>query len=119
MRFPRVSHAGSVACSLGGYGLAIADAGMGRKSGTVGKVSLLPLVALIFFSVSGGAYGLEPLWFESGPGVAMLLLFVTPVVYGIPVALLTAELSTAIPDEGGYYQWVKRAFGNFWGFQEG
>jgi amino acid transporter len=99
--------------------LAIADAGTGRKPRTLGKVTLLPLVALIFFSVSGGAYGLEPLWSESGPGMAMILLFVTPVIYSVPVALFTAELSAAIPTEGGYYQWVKRAFGNFWGFQEG
>ncbi|SEM24688.1 APC family permease [Streptacidiphilus jiangxiensis] len=83
------------------------------------SVRLLPLVALIFFSVSGGAYGLEPLFSASGPGLGMILLFVTPVLYGIPVALLTSELGTAIPVEGGYYEWTKRAFGHFWGFQQG
>lgn len=83
------------------------------------KVRLLPLVALIFFSVSGGAYGLEPLFSTSGPGAAMLLLFLTPLVYSVPVALFTSELSSAIPVEGGYYQWVKRAFGDFGGFQVG
>jgi amino acid transporter len=83
------------------------------------KVKLLGIVTVIFFCVSGGAYGLEPLWSSSGPGMAMLLLFVTPVIYSVPVALFTAELSTAIPVEGGFYQWVKRAWGNFAGFQEG
>ena len=83
------------------------------------KVTLVPVVALIFFSVSGGAYGLEPLTSSSGPGMAMLLILVTPLIYSIPVALLTAELGTAIPSEGGGYHWVQRAFGDFWAFQEG
>lgn len=83
------------------------------------KVKLLGIVTVIFFCVSGGAYGLEPLWSSSGPGMAMILLIVTPLIYGVPVALFTAELSTAIPVEGGYYQWVKRAWGKFAGFEEG
>src|SRR5207244_13030808 len=29
-----------------------------------------------------------------------------------------AELSSAMPFEGGYYAWVRRAMGNFWGFQD-
>ena len=32
---------------------------------------------------------------------------------------MVAELATAMPVEGGYYYWVKRALGPFWGFQEG
>ena len=83
------------------------------------KVTLIPVVALIFFSVSGGAYGLEPLTSTSGPGMAMILILVTPLIYALPVALFTAELGTALPTEGGGYHWVQRAFGDFWGFQEG
>ena len=83
------------------------------------KVTLIPVVALIFFSVSGGAYGLEPLTSSSGPGMAMILILVTPLIYALPVALFTAELGTAIPTEGGGYHWVQRAFGDFWAFQEG
>ncbi len=32
---------------------------------------------------------------------------------------MTAELSTAMPEDGGYVVWVEKAFGRFWGFQEG
>jgi amino acid transporter len=32
---------------------------------------------------------------------------------------MTAELSAAMPEDGGYVVWVERAFGRFWGFQEG
>lgn len=35
----------------------------------------------------------------------------------IPTALMTAELSTSMPENGGYVVWTKRAFGPFWGFQ--
>jgi amino acid transporter len=28
------------------------------------------------------------------------------------------ELASALPEEGGYYCWVRRALGGFWGFQE-
>jgi amino acid transporter len=31
---------------------------------------------------------------------------------------MIGELSSALPHEGGYYAWVRRALGNFWGFQE-
>ena len=34
------------------------------------------------------------------------------------MALITAELSSAFPDNGGYSLWVSEAFGPFWGFQE-
>ncbi|MGC1224151.1 MAG: APC family permease, partial [Candidatus Sulfotelmatobacter sp.] len=33
-------------------------------------------------------------------------------------AFMIGELSSALPYEGGYYAWVRRAMGNFWGFQE-
>ncbi|WP_225836346.1 APC family permease [Streptomyces sp. NK08204] len=83
------------------------------------RVKLTPLVALIFFSVSGGAYGIEELFSTSGPGTGLLLIVVTPLIYGIPHALVCAELGTAIPVDGGYYHWVRRGLGNFWGFQQG
>ncbi|RKE17024.1 APC family permease [Streptomyces sp. TLI_171] len=83
------------------------------------RVSLVPLVALIFFSVSGGAYGIEPLFSTSGPGMGILLIVVAPLIYSVPHALVCAELGTAIPVEGGYYHWVKRGLGRFWAFQQG
>jgi amino acid transporter len=77
------------------------------------------LVAIMFFTVSGGAYGLEDTIGESGPGMGLLLILITPVIWSLPAALTVAELATAMPVEGGYYYWVKEALGPFWGFQEG
>ncbi|GAA1961325.1 APC family permease [Kitasatospora viridis] len=94
------------------------DRPLGRLSAPK-RVRLMPLVALIFFSVSGGAYGIEGLFSASGPGMAIVLIIVTPLIYSIPHSLVVAELGTAIPVEGGYYHWVKRGLGKFWGFQQG
>ena len=76
---------------------------------------LWPLVMAFFFDVSGGPYGLEKLM-QSGPGMAVLLILITPVIWALPAALLTAELASALPSEGGYYVWVKRCMGPFWSF---
>jgi amino acid transporter len=77
------------------------------------------LVAVMFFIVSGGPFGLEGLVGTVGPGLALLLLVVTPLVFSLPETLLIGELASMLPMEGGYYQWVKRAFGRFWGFWNG
>src|SRR2546423_6500278 len=73
----------------------------------------------MFFTVSGGPFGLEGLVASVGPGVALLLLVATPLLYSVPETLLVGELASMLPAEGGYYQWVKRAFGRFWGFWNG
>jgi amino acid transporter len=73
----------------------------------------------MYFTVSGGPFGLEGLVSSVGPGVALLLLVATPILYSVPETLLIGELASMLPAEGGYYQWVKRAFGRFWGFTNG
>lgn len=85
-----------------------------RRSLTLGA-----LVFIMFFTVSGGAYGLEDVVGSSGAGMALVLIILTPIIWSIPAALMTAELATAMPVEGGYYYWVKQSMGPFWGFQEG
>jgi amino acid transporter len=40
-------------------------------------------------------------------------------VWAIPEALITAELSTAMPEASGSVAWVEKAFGPFWAFQKG
>ena len=77
------------------------------------------LVALTFFCVAGGAYGFEDAVGAAGPMVALLSLMALPWLWSFPTALMTAELSSAMPEDGGYVIWVNRAFGRFWAFQEG
>jgi amino acid transporter len=79
---------------------------------------LWPLVAATFFMVSGGTYGTEDIVHGAGYGSAILILLLTPLLWSLPTAFMIGELSSALPFEGGYYAWVRRAMGNFWGFQE-
>ncbi len=82
------------------------------------KLTLLPLIFATFFMVAGGPYGLEELIQKTGYRTSLLILFVTPLIWALPTALMVGELSSAIPQEGGLYAWVTRAMGPFWGFQE-
>lgn len=82
-------------------------------------LGVVPLAAIVFFNVSGGPYGIEDTVPAFGPGLTLLLLLVTPLVWSLPVALVMSELAAAMPDEGGYVTWVRQAFGPFWSFQVG
>jgi len=68
--------------------------------------------------VSGGTYGTEDIIHGAGYFHGILLLLITPILWSLPTAFMIGELSSALPSEGGYYAWVRRAMGNFWGFQE-
>jgi amino acid transporter len=68
--------------------------------------------------VSGGTYGTEEIIHGAGYGHGILVLLFLPVLWCLPTAFMIGELSSALPQEGGYYAWVRRGLGNFWGFQE-
>jgi amino acid transporter len=68
--------------------------------------------------VSGGTYGTEQIVSGAGYGRGILILLFLPVLWCLPTAFMIGELSSALPQEGGYYAWVRRGLGNFWGFQE-
>ena len=68
--------------------------------------------------VAGGPYGLEDILGKAGYVRALLMLAIIPFLWSLPTALMVGELASAIPSEGGFYIWVRRALGPFWGFQE-
>ncbi|HEY4111922.1 APC family permease [Puia sp.] len=84
-----------------------------------GKLRLLHLAAIIFFTVSGGPYGLEQLFDLVGNDGALFLLLLTPLLWDVPTILTVLELNSLMPITGGYYQWVKHALGIRWAFFEG
>src|SRR5580692_6248806 len=88
-------------------------------SPAIKKIRLLPLIAVIFFTVSGGPYGLEPLLSFAGEHGALLVLMLTPMLWDLPAIFTVLELNSMMPVEGGYYKWVKYALGTRWGFYEG
>jgi amino acid transporter len=88
------------------------------RPGTRGKLTIWSLAAATYFMVSGGPYGVEELVQDSGYRLAFLVLILTPLIWALPTGLMVGELSAAMPAEGGFYVWVRRAMGPFWGFQE-
>jgi len=83
------------------------------------KIRPVQLIAVIFFTVSGGPYGLEPLLDYAGQHGALLVLLVTPLLWDVPAIFTVLELNSMMPVTGGYYKWVKYALGTRWGFYEG
>ncbi len=83
-------------------------------------VSFWGLVALIFFAVSGGPFGSEPSVATGGPFWAIVAFMFFPVVWCIPEALITSELSSMFPGNSGFVSWVAGSFSSpFLGFVEG
>src|SRR5487761_952377 len=82
------------------------------------KISVLPMITATYFMVAGGPYGLEDIVQKTGYAVTLLILIVTPLLWSLPVAMMVSELATAIPEEGGFYIWVRRGMGRLWGYQE-
>ncbi|XP_051132357.1 probable polyamine transporter At3g13620 [Andrographis paniculata] len=83
------------------------------------KLALLPLIFLIYFEVAGGPYGVEAAVGAAGPLFAILGFLIFPFIWSIPEALITAELATAFPGNGGFVIWAHKAFGPFWGSMMG
>jgi amino acid transporter len=85
----------------------------------VKKAGLLYFVFVMFAYTTGGPFGMEEMVTTSGPGMTLLYLLVIPFFWCIPVSLVAAELTTAVPVEGGFYRWVRASYGDFWGFLAG
>jgi len=83
------------------------------------KIRPIQLIAIVFFTVSGGPYGLEPLLAYAGDHAALLILLITPILWDMPAIFTVLELNAMMPITGGYYKWVKYALGTKWGFYEG
>jgi len=83
------------------------------------KMSVWTVVFMIFCLCAAGAYGIEEMIPESGPGLTLIMLIILPFVWSLPLGLVASELGSARPQEGGYYKWVQEALGEFWGFQAG
>lgn len=83
------------------------------------KATLFYLVFVMYSYTTGGPFGLEAEVSAAGPGMALLYHLILPFFWCIPMSLVAAELTTAMPVEGGFYRWVRAAFGDFWGFLAG
>jgi amino acid transporter len=85
----------------------------------VRKASLFYFVFVMYAYTTAGPFGLEDQVTTSGPGMTLIYHLILPFFWCIPISLVAAELTTAMPVQGGFYRWVRAAFGDFWGFLAG
>jgi amino acid transporter len=90
-----------------------------RATPALRKAGLFYFVWVMFSYCTGGPFGLEDMVTTSGPGMTLIYLLVLPFFWCIPISLVSAELTTAMPVQGGFYRWTRAAFGDFWGFLAG
>jgi len=92
---------------------------VGGHDGEEKVLGVRGMVAVGFFWVSGGLYGNEGLIASAPPLILLLAIVGTTLLFAIPSALISAELATAIPEDGGGIVWVERAFGWTFGLHNG
>uniref|UniRef100_A0A6T8PQQ6 Amino acid permease/ SLC12A domain-containing protein n=2 Tax=Hemiselmis andersenii TaxID=464988 RepID=A0A6T8PQQ6_HEMAN len=80
-----------------------------KEHRTVGALSL---VAIMYFTVSGGIEGTETMIQTGGPLPTFIGIVLMGLALAVPTAMMTAELSTAFPENGGFVLWSRAAFGD-------
>ena len=78
------------------------------------NVGVLSVACMFYAVVCAGAYGVEEMIPECGPGLTIVILLVLPLIWALPYSFICAELGSARPVEGGSLMWVKEALGEFW-----
>lgn len=74
-------------------------------------LGLMSITTIAYFSVSGGPFGLEMAVAAAGPAAVIAMLVLLTLIWALPCALMTAELSSALPSRAGYMHWVDRGLG--------
>src|SRR5437588_4543034 len=85
----------------------------------VRKASLFYFVFVMYSYTTAGPFGLEDQVATSGPGMTLIYHLALPFFWCIPISVVVAELTSAMPVEGGFYRWTRAAFGDLWGFLAG
>ena len=78
------------------------------------RVGVLAVVGMFYSMCCAGAFGIEEMLPEVGPGMTILMLIVLPFVWALPYSWICAEMGSARPVEGGNILWVKEAMGEYW-----
>ncbi|MEG0392844.1 MAG: APC family permease [Anaerovoracaceae bacterium] len=83
------------------------------------KIGVLGLVPMIYVMVAAGGFGCEDMVGAVGPGMTLIIFMVLPFVWSMPFGLVTAELASAYPVDGGMYAWAQEILGEKAGFVSG
>jgi amino acid transporter len=89
-----------------------ADGGSGRRRG----MSAMQLAIILYFLTCGGPFGIESCVQAAGVLYSLIGFVAIPLLWSVPQALMAAELSLMMPENGGPIVWVRVAFGDLVGF---
>ncbi len=94
---------------------------MGEKEIRIGvsevekrKMGVFSVVGMFYAICCAGAFGVEEMIPECGPGMTILLLILLPLFWALPYSYIIAEMGAARPVEGGNMMWIKEALGEYW-----
>eukprot|EP00569_Conticribra_weissflogii_P016220 CAMPEP_0171405060 /NCGR_PEP_ID=MMETSP0880-20121228/15073_1 /TAXON_ID=67004 /ORGANISM="Thalassiosira weissflogii, Strain CCMP1336" /LENGTH=393 /DNA_ID=CAMNT_0011920421 /DNA_START=6 /DNA_END=1184 /DNA_ORIENTATION=- len=82
-------------------------------------LNALTLAVLVFFNAAGGPFGFEPSIKAAGNLYAIIGFAVMPILWALPEALMTYELSSMYPCASGGVRWLEEAFGTRSGMMVG
>jgi amino acid transporter len=88
----------------------------GAAAADTRKLGALAVAIISFGSVAGGPYGIEAAVGAAGALPTLLGCVALAFLWSAPQALVTAELATMFPSNGGYITWVVRGLGPVLGF---
>ncbi|MDR2162628.1 MAG: APC family permease [Clostridiales Family XIII bacterium] len=94
--------------------LEVKEGRVGVKDVVQRRVGVFGVVGMFYAICCAGAFGIEEMIPDVGPGVTVLLLIILPFCWALPYSLICAEMGSARPVEGGNMIWVKEALGEFW-----
>ena len=80
------------------------------------NIGQFKLAALIFFTVSGGPFGIEQNVATFGPLPSILGMVVYPMLVSYPTAMVVSEQTSKNAKDGGFVHWTSTAFGRRAGF---
>ncbi len=83
------------------------------------KISIFTLCFIIYSFTATASYGIEDMVGWGGPALTLLVLLVVPIIWAIPMSLVSAELTSMYPEDGGLYVWIGKAMGPMAGFMAG
>jgi amino acid transporter len=78
------------------------------------RLSPLALLGLTYAYIASGPYGIEPAVGSAGALLSMAGLLVFAILWALPQALLAAELTAAMPENGSVVAWLERGVGRRW-----
>jgi len=65
------------------------------------------ITSMLTILAPGGSYGTEDLGGAIAPLWALLGIILVPWLFSLPIALMTAEMATAMPTQGGFITWIQ------------